>query len=70
MSNALEQAKALQRQKARKTTVIMPLDVLQALIAEIEHLNAELDETTDLLANTRLKDAEVSGMVARIGKQP
>jgi hypothetical protein len=53
MSNALDQAKALQRQKARKTTVIMPLDVLQALIAEIEHLNAELNETTDLLAEAR-----------------
>jgi hypothetical protein len=70
MSNALDHAKALQRKRARSTTVSVPLDVLQALIAEIEHLNAELNETTDLLATKTARDAEVSGMVQRIGKQP
>jgi hypothetical protein len=69
-SNALEWAKAEQRKMARNATVFMPLDILEALIAEIEHLNAELNETTDLLAKTKSKDAEVSGMVQRIGKQP
>jgi hypothetical protein len=67
MSDALERAKALQQDAAMTTTVRIPLDVLEALIAEIEYLNAELNETTDLLAKTKRKDAEVSGMVQRIG---
>jgi hypothetical protein len=69
MSNALDEAKTAQRESARATPITIRLDLLERLIAEIEHLNAELNETTDLLANTRRKDAEVSGMVQRIGKQ-
>jgi len=69
-SNALEQAKRAQHDAAITTFVRLPLNVLEALIAEIEHLNTELNETTDLLAKTTSKNAEVSGMVQRIGSKP
>ena len=48
MSNALEQAKRAQAESANGTKVIIPLSLLESLIAEIERLS-RIDNVHDIV---------------------
>ena len=48
MSNALEQAKRIQTESANGTKVVIPLALLESLIAEIERLS-RVDNVHDIV---------------------
>ena len=47
MSNALEQAKRIQTESANGTKVVIPLALLESLIAEVERLS-RIDNLRDI----------------------
>jgi hypothetical protein len=58
MTDALEQAKALQHDAAITTTVRVPLDVLEGLIAEIERLKPLHDGMDRVMAGRGVREVK------------